>query len=80
MHVKIDFVSPHELSNDVEIKTIKDQIAHNLGMWILENSNFITDEDLKKKNIRKDLLVFTDVSRFAMFLEIDKYKLLESNF
>jgi hypothetical protein len=96
MHFKIDFELnplPSHIPDADKIKIIRDKLAQELGNYILQNSDFITDEDLKPKRtadniyddkicIRKDLLIFTDVSRFVKTLmsERDKQRLLETNF
>jgi hypothetical protein len=48
MHFKIDFKLSHILDKDV----LKRQIALELGMFILENSDFIKDEELEFKGKR----------------------------
>lgn len=68
MHFKIDF----QLSQSVLDKQfLKEKIAFDLGMFILNNSDFIKDEELEFKGKRGGPWISDDEEERSMFISKD---------
>lgn len=85
MFFKIDWENnspiPDGIPLDYYLAQAKYKLAYELGKFILENSDFITDDEIISGKIQKACLFFPDPERVKRVLDMPgRDRLLDENF